>query len=74
MKYYLAVCNEDGICVGFLKQDDTVCTDADLLDKHPEILLSYKRKADANEKVLQINLSHLLLPNGIPYRVVAVKA
>lgn len=69
--YYLACCGNDGRCFGFLKKDRTISKDP---DKDMDKLMSFKRKADTNEIVLQINLGHMLLPNGTPYRVAAVKA
>lgn len=70
MKYYLACCDSDGRCFGFLRTDDTVSKDP---DNEVDKLLVFKRKSDANEKVLQINLSHALLPNGFPFRVTPVR-
>ena len=68
--YYVACCDNEGKCFGFLKNDKTVSVDpdSDLCQ-----LISFKRKKDANEIVMQINMSNLLMPNGYPYRVVAVK-
>ena len=68
--YYLACCNNKGECFGFLKKDRTVSTDP---DNEMKQLMSFKRKGDTNEIVMQINMSHMLMPNGCPYRVVAVK-
>lgn len=69
-KWYLACCDNDGRCFGFLRKDRTVSTNPDAeLGK----LMSFKRKADTNEIIMQINLSHMLLPNGSAYRVTAVK-
>lgn len=68
--WYLACCDNNGKCFGFLRKDKTVSTNPDAeLGK----LMSFKRKADANETIMQINLSHMLLPNGSAYRVTAVK-
>ena len=68
--WYLACCDNEGKCFGFLRKDRTVSTnpDAELWK-----LMSFKRKADTNETIMQINLSHMLLPNGSAYRVTAVK-
>ena len=68
--WYLACCDDEGKCFGFLRKDKTVSTNPDAeLGK----LMSFKRKADTNETIIQINLSHMLLPNGSAYRVTAVK-
>lgn len=68
--WYLACCDNNGKCFGFLRKDKTVSTNPDAeLGK----LMSFKRKADANETIMQINLSHMLMPNGVAYRVTAVK-
>lgn len=68
--YYLACCDDAGKCFGFLRNDRTISTDpgADM-----DNLMSFKRKKDASEIIMQINLSHMLMANGIPYRVAAVK-
>ena len=68
--WYLACCDNDGKCFGFLRKDRTVSTNPDV---ELEKLMSFKRKADTNETIMQINLSHMLLPNGVAYRVTAVK-
>lgn len=67
--YYLACCDDNGTCIGFLTVDKTVCSDPNV---NPNYLMSFKRKRDSNETVMQINLSRLL-PNGYPFRVVAVQ-
>lgn len=68
--WYLACCDNNGKCFGFLRKDKTVSTNPDAeLGK----LMSFKRKADTNETIMQINLSHMFLPNGVTYRVTAVK-
>lgn len=36
-------------------------------------LLCYKKKSEASEKAMQINLGHMLLPNGADFRVAVVK-
>ena len=68
--YYLACCGDDGRCFGFLKKDRTISYDP---DREMDKLMSFKRKKDTNEIVLQINLGHMLLPNGSSYRVTPVK-
>lgn len=68
--FYLAVCDDEGICYGFLKKDNSISFDP---DNEMDSLISFKRKKDASEKVMQINLSHMLLPNGHTYRVTVVK-
>lgn len=68
--YYLACCGNDGKCFGFLKKDRTISTDPDRdIDK----LMSFKKKADTSEIIMQVNLGHALLPGGAPYRLAAVK-
>ncbi len=68
--YYLACCNDAGKCFGFLRKDRTISTDPGVdMDK----LMSFKTKRETSEIVMQINLSHMLMANGIPYRVAAVK-
>lgn len=68
--YYLAACDNDGRCFGYLRTDNTVSKDPDNeIDK----LICFKKKSEASEKVMQINLGHLLLPNGSPFRVTVVK-
>ena len=68
--YYLAVCDNDGRCYGYLRTDNTVSKEP---DKEIDKLMCFKKKSEASEKVMQINLGHLLLPNGAPFRVVVVK-
>lgn len=68
--YYLAVCDSDGKCIGFLKNNMEISKNPD--DELSE-LMSFKKKSDSNEKVMQINLGHYLLPDGFPYRVTTVK-
>ncbi len=68
--YYLACCDDSGKCFGFLRKDKTVSKNP---DNEKETLMSFKKKADTNEICLQINLSRMLLPNGYPFRVTAVK-
>lgn len=67
--YYLACCDSDGKCFGFLRQDKTVSKNP---DNERDKLMKFKKKSDSNEIVLQINMSQML-PNGYPFRVVAVK-
>lgn len=67
--YYLACCDSEGRCIGFLRNDRTMSKDPDNeIDK----LMKFKKKSDCNETVLQINLSRML-PNGYPFRVTPVK-
>lgn len=68
--YYLAVCDNAGRCYGFLRIDNTVSTNPDNEIKN---LISYKKKSEALERAMQINLGHLLLPNGADFRVAVVK-
>lgn len=68
--YYLAVCDNDGKCFGFLRRDKSVSKDP---DREMDQLMSFKRKKDTNEIVMQINFGHMLLPNGPSYRVAVVK-
>ena len=68
--FYLAACDNDGKCFGFLRKDRSICTDP---DNEMDQLMSFKRKKDTNEIVLQINLGHALLPDGPSYRVAVVK-
>lgn len=69
-KWYLACCDNDGRCFGFLRKDKTVSKNP---DGEADKLMSFKRKGDANEIIMQINMSHMLLPNGFPFRVAVVK-
>ena len=68
--YYLATCDNDGRCFGFLRKDRSISKNP---DNEVDKLMAFKRKSDANEIVLQINLGHMLLPNGVSYRVAVVK-
>lgn len=70
MKYYLACCNDNGECIGFLTENKTVCKDN--MDK----LMTFKKKADAKEKCWQINFGYLLFSDGerFPFRVTPVRA
>lgn len=67
--YYLACCDSEGRCIGFLRNDRTMSKDP---DNEMDKLMKFKKKSDCNETVLQINLSRLL-PNGYPFRVTPVK-
>lgn len=67
--WYLACCDNEGKCIGFLRENHTVSTDPD----NDKSLISFKRKKDTSELVNQINLSHMLMENGYPFRAVAVK-
>lgn len=68
--YYLACINDAGKCFGFLLKDRTISTD---LEADMGKLMSFKTKRETSEIVMQINLPHMLMANGIPYRVAAVK-
>ena len=68
--YYLACCDSNGKCIGFLRNDRTMSKDP---DNEMDKLMSFKKKGDANEIVMQINLSRMLLPNGYPFRVTPVR-
>lgn len=68
--WFLAVCNDDGVCVGYLTKDEQICESP---DDNIDSLMCFNRKKDADEKALQINLSKALLPNGYPFRVAVVK-
>lgn len=68
--WYLATCDDEGKCFGFLRKDETISTNP---DAEIERLMGFKQKGKANEKALQINLGHMLLPNGRGYRVAVVK-
>lgn len=74
--YVLACCNEEGKCVGFLRNDKNCemneenINDMEWVNKN---LMLFKKKGDANEICNQINLSNMLLPNGYPFRVTPVK-
>ena len=52
------------------KKDNTISTDP---DNEMENLISFKRKRDTNEMVMQINLSHALLKDGYEYRITPVE-
>ena len=67
--WYLAACDNDGKCFGFVTKDDKVTENTEDLSK----LKAFKTKKETNKIVMQINLGHMLLPNGRPYRVCAVK-
>ena len=65
--YYLAACDNDGRCFGFLRTDNTVSKDP---DNEMDKLICFKKKSEACEKVMQINL---LLLNRAPFIVTVVK-
>lgn len=69
--FALACCNDEGVCIGFLSKTDTLVTDKNKFTD--EFLVTFPNKKKANEKVLQINLGHSLLPNGHPFRVTPVR-
>ena len=69
--WYLAACDDDGKCFGFLRKDKTVSKDP---DNEVDKLMTFKKKADTNEICMQINLSRMLMPNGFTFRVAPVKA
>lgn len=68
--YYLACCDNDGHCFGFLKTDRSVSKDP---DKDKKDLMCFQKKKDAHEIIMQVNLSNALLMDGYPFRVTAVK-
>lgn len=68
--WYLAVCDDEGKCIGFLREDRTVSKDP---DNEKDKLMKFKRKKDTNETCMQINLSRMFLPEGYPFRVAPVK-
>lgn len=68
--YYLACCDDNGICFGYLKKDRGVSENP---DRDKENLMCFARKLDANEIIMQVNLSNALLMDGYPFRVTAVK-
>lgn len=68
--YYLACCDNDGRCFGFLKTDRSVSKNP---YKDKKDLMCFQKKKDANEIIAQINLSNALLIDGYPFRVTAVK-
>ena len=68
--WYLMCCDNDGVAIGYLTKDKSLCTDP---DNNMDKLMCFKKKKDASEIILQINLSHSLLPGGYPYRVVPCK-
>ena len=69
-RYYIACCDDNGKCIGYLKNDDSVSSDP---DKDIDELMCFDTKPAASEKVMKANLSRLLMPSGIPYRTVAVR-
>lgn len=69
--YVLACCDNNGKCFGFFGKDRSVISDENKLTE--EYLMVFDKKRDTNEICMQINLGHLLLPNGSAYRVTPVK-
>lgn len=69
--YYLACCDDEGKCFGYLDKNNNPVSDENKFND--DYLLTFKDKRTANEKIMQINLGKILLPNGYPFRVVAVK-
>jgi len=85
--YGLAACDHTGKCVGFVcKRNNS--TENFILDDITKIrileqsknyemdnfrLVTFAKKSDTNEIILQNNLGNILLPNGNPYRYVAIK-
>ena len=49
--YYLAACDNDGRCFGYLRTDNTVSKNP---DKEIDKLMCFKKKSEASEKVMQI--------------------
>ena len=68
--WVLAVCDDEGKCTGFLKNDKSVSTNP---DGEFDALMKFKTKKETNEICLQINLSKKLMSNGYPFRVTPVK-
>lgn len=68
--WYIACCDSEGKCFGFLKKNRTVSTDPDI---DVNDLMNFRTRKQTNETCLQINLAHALLPDGPSYRAVAVK-
>lgn len=68
--YYIACCDNEGKCFGFLRNDKSVSKNP---DNEMDKLMKFKRKGDANELILQWNLGHMLLPNGSDFRITTVK-
>lgn len=69
-KWFLACCDDSGKCFGFLRKDKTVSKNP---DSEMETLMSFDKRKDTDEIVMQINLSRALLPNGFSFRVAPVK-
>ena len=70
MRYYLAACDDNGKCFGFLKNNG--------VSRNPEAekaeLISFENKTDAGIAAMQVNLGYMLLPGGPSYRVTVVEA
>ena len=69
--YYLAACDSEGICYGILRGDGSV---SGTPDNEIGLLMEFDKRSDAALKAAQINLGHVLLPDGAPYRVAVVSA
>lgn len=70
-KWVLYACDSDGRAFGMLGKNREVITDQAQMTK--ENVMLFNKKADTSELVMQINLGHMLLPNGVPYRVCPVR-
>ena len=68
--WYLACCDDNGKCFGFLRDDGTVSENP---DSEMESLMCFKKKSDANAKIMQINLGKSLIQNESGFRVVLIK-
>ena len=68
--WYLAACDSEGKCFGFLRNDKTISKDP---DNEMDKLMKFKTKRDTNEICLQINMGHHLLPDGPSFRVAPVR-
>lgn len=68
--YVLACCDNDGKCIGFLRNDRTVESKP---DQNFDSLMKFKSKKETGELCMQINLGHSLLPDGCPFRVTPYK-
>lgn len=68
--WYLAACDDDGVCFGLLRKDKSVSENP---NAEASKLMTFKTKKQASETVMQINLSYKLMPNGYRFRVAPVK-
>lgn len=68
--WYLAACDDDGVCFGLLRKDKSVSENP---DAEASELMTFKKKKQASKTVMQINLSYKLMPNGYQFRVVPIK-